>query len=248
MNAVLRIGLGIVIVVALVLVGLAAGWVLWGRGLWTGWGYGMGPGMMSNWDSPAAPCTASNAGWRCEGEAGRYSQAPASSGTLTIAEAREAVERYVDALGRPGLEIAEVMEFEHNFYAIVEESDTGIGAMELLVDKRTGEVGPEMGPNMMWNAEYGVHGGGGMMGNADGANVLAPDEALEIAQRWLDANRPGVTVEEHADPFYGYYTIHTLKDGEIEGMLSVHGSTGQVWYHTWHGAFVQMIEQDENRH
>jgi hypothetical protein len=83
-----------------------------------------------------------------------------------------------------------------------------------------------------------------MMGRTSGTDTLTSDEALDIAQRWLDANRPGVTVEEHADPFYGYYTIHTLKDGEIEGMLSVHGSTGQVWYHTWHGAFVQMIEEE----
>ena len=243
MNVVLRIGLGIAIVVALVLVGLAAGWVLWGRGLWTGWGYGMGPGMMGAWNGATAPCTAS-ADRECAGDPGRYDEAPVSSSALTIEDARAAVERYIDSQGYSGMEIAEVMEFEHNFYAIVEETDTGIGAMELLVEKWTGEVSPEMGPNMMWNTKYGMHGRGGMMGRTSGTDTLTPDEALDIAQRWLDANRPGVTTEEHADPFYGYYTIHTLKDGEIEGMLSVHGSTGQVWYHTWHGAFVQMIEEE----
>jgi hypothetical protein len=92
-----------------------------------------------------------------------------------------------------------------------------------------------------------MHGrGGGMMGGASETNTVTPEEALETAQRWLDVHRPGVTVEEHADPFYGYYTIHTLKDGEIEGMLSVHGTTGQVWYHTWHGAFMQMIEEQDH--
>jgi hypothetical protein len=35
-----------------------------------------------------------------------------------------------------------------------------------------------------------------------------------------------------------------LKDGQIEEMLSVNGSTGQVWYHTWHGRFIQMIEDE----
>ncbi len=44
---------------------------------------------------------------------------------------------------------------------------------------------------------------------------------------------------------YGCYTIHTLKDGVVEGMLSVHVITGQVWYHTWHGAFVQMVEGEQ---
>ncbi|HHS97569.1 MAG TPA: hypothetical protein ENK08_06665 [Chloroflexi bacterium] len=166
---------------------------------------------------------------------------------MSIDEAREAVEQYIARLGYPNLEVAEVMEFEHNFYAIVRETDTGIGAMELLIDKRTGAVGPEMGPNMMWNGKYGMHGRGRgwmMGGGAAITNTISPEEALRIAQRWLDAYRPGVTVEEHADPFYGYYTIHTMRDGRIEGMLSVNGTTGQVWYHTWHGEFIRMVEEE----
>jgi len=281
MKPVLRIGLGIALAVVLVAVGLVGGWALWGRqlwamgpygaprmGTWTGpggwvqedcgdWGRGMGPGMMNRGTASVAPCDAPGRGWT--------SEPSGDATTLTIEEAHEAVEEYVTRLGTTDLEVDEVMEFERNFYAIVAESDTGIGAMELLIDKWTGVVGPEMGPNMMWNARYGhalslraepqaegssngMHGRGrGMMGWAVGqnetgeTNTIPPEEASEIAQRWLDAHRPGVTVEEHADPFYGYYTIHTLKDGEIEGMLSVHGTTGQVWYHTWHGAFVQMI-------
>jgi len=42
-----------------------------------------------------------------------------------------------------------------------------------------------------------------------------------------------------------YYTLHVLNDGQIEGMLSVNGYRGQVWYHSWHGQFVNMIELDE---
>ena len=243
MSTVLRIGLAVVVVVALVLIGLTAGWAIWGSRLWTGWGYGRGAGMMGRWNSPAAPCT--NSAWGC-----RAGPETTSGGAvdpleiLTIEAAHEAVERYVEALGYPDLMIAEVMEFEHNFYAIVEEADTGIGAMELLIDKTTGNVLPEQGPNMMWNARYGMHGRGGMgmMGGTSGVNTIMPEEALAIAQRWLDANRRGVTTEAHADPFYGYYTIHTLEGGQIEGMLSVHGASGQVWYHTWHGAFIRMVE------
>lgn len=43
-----------------------------------------------------------------------------------------------------------------------------------------------------------------------------------------------------ADPerFYGYYTPHNLRDGEIEGMLSVNGFTGEAWYHAWRGPFA----------
>jgi len=262
MKTVLWIGLGIVTAVALVVVGLGVGWGLWGRSLWAAGPFAVprmatGTGVLED-----ASCTGRGYG-------------TGSSGALTIdiEEAHEAVERYIAALGysnrsaersRQSLEVAEVMEFERNFYAIVRESDTSIGAMELLVDKWTGAVSPEMGPNMMWNDRYepalsrpnGMHGRGGgtvgdrlqQRGGTSEANTITSEEALDIAQRWLDAYWPGVTVEEHADPFYGYYTIHTLKDGQIEGMLSVHGATGQVWYHTWHGPFIQMIEEEGGDH
>jgi hypothetical protein len=167
-----------------------------------------------------------------------------TSGQISIEDAQKTVERYIQDWDG-NLEIAELMEFEENYYAIVREHDTGIGAMELLVDKTAGIVGPEMGPNMMWNARYGMHRRGRMTGGFGETNSISEDRAIEIAQAWLDGNMPGVTTEEHADPFYGYYTVHTIKDGEIEGMLSVHGSTGQVWYHSWHGAFVQMIEMGD---
>jgi hypothetical protein len=43
-----------------------------------------------------------------------------------------------------------------------------------------------------------------------------------------------------AEAFPGYYTLHTLRDGKITGMLSVNAATGQVWYRSWHGNFVAM--------
>lgn len=253
------IGLGVFVVVALVVAGLTAGWALWGRQLWAaapsyaldsatsaqdcGWGYGGGRGsvpggMMRGSATPRGPVQ--------EPPCIEDGQPSDVSDDLTISEAHEAVERYLASQGLDELEVAEVMEFEYNFYAIAREHDTGIGAMELLVDKGTGAVGPEIGPNMMWNARYGMHGRGSMMGRSPGANSISAEEAATIAQRWLDANRSGVTVEKHADPFYGYYTFHTRRDGEIEGMLSVHGTTGRVWYHTWHGAFIDMVELDDS--
>ena len=207
---------------------------------WQGHGMGssgiMGPGMMGgNWDWDDMPC------------GGAYTT-PLEGETTSLEDAKAAIERYVEHLGYRDLHVTEVMEFERNYYAIVAEQDTGIGAMELLVDRSSGAVGPEPGPNMMWNAKYGMHRGGGMgmMGGyvtSDEMSVSA-EEAEEIAQHWLDANLPGRTAGE-ADPFYGYYTLHFLKGGEIEGMLSVHGSSGDVWYHSWHGDFVAMVGEHD---
>ena len=197
---------------------------------WLGCG-ATGPGVIGS-DWPDMPCDEAYI-------------APADGGIDSLEEAEAAVEGYVERLGYPGLEITEVMEFERNFYAIVAEESTGIGAMELLVDKSSGTVGPEPGPNMMSNAEYGMMGGRGMRGMmggfATGETTLSTQAAQDVAQGWLDANLPGRTAGE-ADPFYGYYTLHFQQDGEIEGMLSVHGSSGAVWYHSWHGDFIGMTE------
>jgi len=218
--------------------------VTWAQGR-TGYGV-MGSGMMGR-DWTGTPCSES---WQGYGpKDGRWTDMPCDeayvqpndSSANSLEEVQEAMESYVERLGYTGLYVTEVMEFERNYYAIVAEEETGIGVVELLMDKGSGAVGPEPGPNMMWNSKYGMHRGGMMGGYTTGEVTLSPEEAEEIAQRWLDANRLGRTAGE-ADPFYGYYTLHFLNGDQIEGMLSVHGSTGDVWYHSWHGDFIAMIE------
>ena len=174
---------------------------------------------------------------------------------LMLEEAWEAAEAYI--AGDPNLEIAEVMAFTNNYYAQAREIDSGRYALELLIDSYTGAVYPEMGPNMMWNTRYGHMGNtrGGMMGMmgrgysypSEGSELgmtFSPEEAVSAAQAYLDLELPSAIAIEPA-AFYGYYTLHVLRDGEIVGMLSVHGTTGQVWYHTWHGDFTGMIGEHE---
>ena len=42
--------------------------------------------------------------------------------------------------------------------------------------------------------------------------------------------------------FPGYYTLDTERNGSVEGMLSVNVQTGAVWYHAWHGSFLDELE------
>ena len=235
---------------------------------WPGGGYGsygmMGPGMMGGWGYGGYQGCG---GYGMMGPwGGTY---PEGTETLTMDQARTAVEQSLGDWNNDDLEVAEVMEFSNHFYAIVQEESTGIGAFEVLVDKVTGAVSPEHGPNMMWNLKYGMMsgygmgmmGGGyvGMMGGGQGyggamGGMHDPDpspampideaQAIELAQEYLDTVRPGTSADEEADTFYGYYTLHVLTDGEVTGMLSVNGYTGEVWCHTWHGAFVDMIEHE----
>ena len=189
---------------------------------------------------------------------------------LTIDQAKQAVESYLKGLNNSDLELKEIMIFDNNAYARITEKGTGIGAMELLVDPSNLSVFPEFGPNMMWNLKYGhtpapasgagvsgngMMGSGGMMGgrgmmggnNTNPGSVssnmtVTPEQALQAAQQYLDQQYPGYNTADDADPFYGYYTIDILKDGQPTGMLSINGFSGQVFLHTWHGTFIEMFE------
>ncbi len=200
---------------------------------------------------------------------------------LTIAEAETAVADYLANLEQDNLTLGEIMIFDNHAYAQVFDSETGQGAFELLVDPVTGSVFPEPGPNMMWNSEYGMM-GGGMMGNQYGSDMMgdqsnadmmgsqygsemmgdqygsgmmgsdgyatdaeisvADEQAVEIAQEYLDTYLPGKTADDHAVTFPGYYTLHILEDGETVGMLSVNAFNSQVFLHHWHGDFIETAE------
>lgn len=157
---------------------------------------------------------------------------------ITLDQAVEKVTAAVNQLGSD-LQVTEVMEFQDNFYAAVTEKSSGRGAFELLVDPYSGAVSYEPGPNMMWNLKYG-HMGSGLTLSQD--NALTVSDASALAQKALDAQGNGATVESTGIDFYGYYTFDYQVDGKIAGMMSVNGADGQVWFHTWHGAFISEKE------
>jgi hypothetical protein len=231
---------------------------------------------------------------------------------LSIEDAETAVSDYLSTLDNSNLTVGEVMIFDNQAYAQILDSETGIGAFEVVVDPDSRTVYPEPGPNMMWNSEFGMASGSfemmssgmmgmggnmmdddsmgngsmgngsmgngsmgngsmgnGSMGNGSMGNgsmdggmmsdemmggfAIAPgveisvtaDEAVEIAQQYLDKYQLGTTVDE-ADSFPGYYTAHVEEDGEIVGMLSVNAYTGQVFTHHWHGDFIEMSGEDHS--
>jgi hypothetical protein len=192
---------------------------------------------------------------------------PGTAQALSIDQVADMVQEYLNNFWNKDLEIHEVMEFDNQFYADVKEKNTGIFAFQLLVNKWTGAIVPEPGPNMMWNAKYGPMGmgmmGRGMMGgpgwgwggrggyrdwqNPSREMDITPEQASQYAQAFLDARLPGTRAESSVDVYYGYYTIDVMKNGEGYGMLGVNGFTGGVWYHTWHGKFVRMKDLDKQK-
>ncbi len=205
--------------------------------------------------TPTVPTTQYYGGFGCGRAFGGYSNVPPvySNGTyaaaqLNITTAVTIAQSYLTQLNNPNLVLKQVEEYAQNFYVQIGEKDTGFGAFELLINKYTGSISPEMGPNTMWNTKYGMM-SGGMMGGYGYGYTSAPTTTMPVnatqatanAQQFLNANYPGTTIGD-VTTFYGYYTLEALSGSTPYGMLSVNGYTGQVWYHTWHGAFIQEWE------
>jgi hypothetical protein len=181
---------------------------------------------------------------------------------LTVNQAKAAAEKYLANLDNSDLKIAEVMIFDNNAYVVVKEASTGNGAFELLVDSGSELAYPEHGPNMMWNLKYGglnhqymMGNNGGMIGMMGGSGwdstipadvsaemTVTPEQAIEYAQKYIDTNISGATAAPDVIKFYGYYTLDFEKDGKVAGMLSVNGYSGQIFFHTWHGTFIEESE------
>lgn len=88
-------------------------------------------------------------------------------------------------------------------------------------------MGSGMGPGMM-----------GQISVPTATPSVTAAQAESLAQKFLNARLPGAKVDDSIT-FPGYYTLDFAKDGKVVGMLSVNAYTGQIWYHAWHGAFVQ---------
>ena len=195
-------------------------------------GYGMmgnGYGMMGGYGPGAQGC-----GY---GDEALQGDRPA----MSIDDAKAQADKYLASWGDANLAISEIMEFDNQFYVAFVEKDSGVGAFEMLMDKYSGAMTPEPGPNMMWNLKYGMMARGRFGTSASAkAMPISLGDADADAQKYLDSYGKGFDSEKGGDAFYGYYTLHVLKDGKIVGMLGVNGYTGQVWYHGWHGLYVGM--------
>ncbi len=172
---------------------------------------------------------------------------------LTMDEAVNIARDYMDRRQLPDVAVAEIMEFENHFYLATTETDSGRHAFALTIDRFNGRVTPAPGPNQQWNLKYGPM----MTGSADplddaafgGSMAISPDQARERAQRFLHQRWPDATVDaDDVRPGYGYHTVPFQQDGQIAGMVSVHGTTGEVWHHDWHGPFLGMRHVGDPHH
>ena len=194
---------------------------------------GSGPGMMSGTGLTGGP------GMMGPGMMGGPGGAMMAGGLwlagdgTRVASIAGARDRAATAATSAGLHPGEVIWFDNGFYVELKDA-AGNPATEVIVDPATGAVSTEPGPAMMWNTRYGAH----RRTAPAGRPAVDADRAGQIATGWLAANLPG-RLAAPPDAYPGYYTVETTTaDGTVNGMLSVNATTGQVWYHTWHGRFI----------
>ncbi|HSE42429.1 MAG TPA: hypothetical protein VLH08_16810 [Acidobacteriota bacterium] len=197
--------------------------------------------------------TSAHAHWGNGWQNGMYGMTMLSGGMpyradntmLQMGDAMNIASDYMKRIEYRNLAIDEIEEWDFNYYVVVKEAaPSKYNAFELTIDKWTGMVWPEPGPNMVWNWKYCWNTGmmGGQCGNSSAVKI-SPADAEKAANLFLK-QRFGrsrvLTVLPQSKLFYGYYSfdVKDMKTGAKFGMLSIHSSTGQVWYHTWHGRFI----------
>jgi len=198
---------------------------------WSGGMMGPGYGMMG----PGYGMMGPGYGMMGPGYGATNGAAVPGAGRIDSDDVNRALDDFIVRNRLSSLEVGEIMEFDLNYYAQLTETGTGKGALEVLIGPYTGYVTDEPGPNMMWNTKYG-HMGGWNAHRSDVAKVSG-QEAIDLAQRYLDRFDSGLKADDHADEFPGYFTLHVLRGDEIVGMLSVNAFDGRVWYHSWHGEY-----------
>jgi len=152
---------------------------------------------------------------------------------LTSADqARAAIEAFITS-SNSSLQISEMWEYGTLYKAELSDT-TGAMAFDLVADKFTGVVMPEMGMSMMLNASYGKS----MYKTSTFGRTLkvTPDQATSYAQAFVDNN--GLEYKLGTPEIYpGYYKFHTTigSTADFGPDIMVSGYNGGVWMNTLFG-------------
>jgi hypothetical protein len=137
------------------------------------------------------------------------------------------------AASTSSLVVSNIWDYPTAYVAEIEDT-SGAKAFDLIADKLTGTVGPEMGLSMMLNASYGKS-----MYKVSGFAkklTLTAEQALTITQAFIDKNpvlsNNGFTPQT-AEAYPGYYKFHTLDAlGGFGPDIMVNGYNGGIWMNT----------------
>jgi hypothetical protein len=158
-------------------------------GMMAGWG-GTGSGMMNGGGMVGGM-------WGSMGSMGMMGFSAATAQPITEADARQRLATFAAGCGAD-VHTTDVMAFGGNYSAhLVDGNGTGLG--EVLVDRYTGAVYPEPGPNMMWNRRWGA--------GTDGNTRYDQTAAQQLATTYLAGYLPEAMLSVNAAT--GEVWVHT---------------------------------------
>lgn len=198
--------------------------------------WGNGRAMLGDWDrmSSGMMGNASNPGtqglvggmWGMMGSLGMLGFDPADATPIPTGDAQRRLATFAASCG-PEIHVAAVTPFANDLYAQLSDA-AGTRLGEVLVDRYTGTVVPEPGPNLLWNTRWGVAAG------TISAPRYAEPAAQRLAEQFMAGYLPGAAVLSAA-ALPGYDTFAYGRGQTIEGLLSVNAMTGAIWVHAWLG-------------
>ena len=158
----------------------------------------------------------------------------------TADEAVAAVEAFI-AAANSTLQVSEVWEYQ-TVYKIELADAAGVKAFDVVADKLTGSVLPEMGFSMMMNASWGRQ----LQATPRFAKrtVVTPEAATAAVEAFLAKNVGIIDYTIAAQENYpGFYKFHTTDAAGNPGMdIMVNGYSGAIWMNTQLGAPVPQIQ------
>jgi len=201
----------------------------YGRGMMGG---GYGPGMAFDQDGPGFDSAAQHTGTRID-----------ASRINTV------VEGYLATLPGKELQIAEIVDFQYNYYVRVKEKGSTTYSLELLVNPYSGRVFP-IGDGRRVNGNDFPRGARGPWAGGPGAysgttnqtaQKVTAGEAQKIAADYVKRFSPNDSVTGEAQ-FPGHYSMFITDNGKIVGVVSVDASSGTAFYHRWLGTFLKTVK------
>lgn len=157
----------------------------------------------------------------------------------TPQDAVTAVQGFIDA-AKSGLQISAVWEYQTVYKAELSDAN-GQRAFDVVAEKLTGTVLPEMGFTMMMNASYGKQ----LQTTPKFKKnlVLTADEATSAAQAFVSKNATVINYNLATPETYpGYYKFHTTDTSGKPGIdIMVNGYNGNIWMNTQLGAPVAPV-------
>jgi hypothetical protein len=146
-------------------------------------------------------------------------------------EATQVIQAFIGS-SNSNLQISELWEYETAYVAELSDIN-GTKAFDLIADKSTGFVMPEMGFSMMMNASYGRS---LYRMPRFGRNLnLTPDQATTIAENFITNNGLGYVLGP-PETYPGYYKFHTTLGVNFGMDIMVNGYNGGIWMNTLLGA------------